>query len=92
MFPEIRRREVGDVVALPGVSPVLRRVYAARGIASADELAYDLRHLPPFGDLAGIDRAVELLADTIAAGTSARSVTKTRRMVSGNRRRVMAES
>ena len=68
MFPEIRRREVGDVVALPGVSPVLRRVYAARGIASADELAYDLRHLPPFGDLAGIDRAVELLADTIAAG------------------------
>jgi single-stranded-DNA-specific exonuclease len=68
MFPEIRRRVADAEPELPGVSPVLRRIYAARGVSAASELAYDLEQLPRFADLAGIERAVELLADAIIAG------------------------
>ena len=48
--------------ALP---PLLRRLYAARGVSSDDQLSYTLRHLASPADLRGIDRAVELLAVAI---------------------------
>lgn len=46
--------------------PLLRRLYAARGVTSDDQLSYTLRHLASPFELRGIERAVELLADAIA--------------------------
>ncbi len=46
--------------------PLLRRLYAARGVTSDDQLRYTLRHLASPFELRGIERAVELLADAIA--------------------------
>ncbi|WP_144822764.1 single-stranded-DNA-specific exonuclease RecJ [Marinobacter piscensis] len=46
--------------------PILRRLYAARGITSDEQLTYTLRYLASPFELRGIDRAVELLADAIA--------------------------
>lgn len=45
--------------------PLLRRLYAARGVTSDDQLSYTLRHLASPFELRGIERAVELLADAI---------------------------
>ncbi|MEP3563410.1 MAG: DHH family phosphoesterase, partial [Marinobacter sp.] len=45
--------------------PILRRLYAARGVHSDDQLQYTLKHLASPMQLRGIDRAVELLADAV---------------------------
>lgn len=45
--------------------PLLRRLYAARGIASDDELSYTLKSLASPMQLRGIDRAVALIAQAI---------------------------
>jgi single-stranded-DNA-specific exonuclease len=49
---------------LPGV---LRRVYAARGVDGSEQLDYGLDKLMPPDQLPGLDRAVALLAEVIAA-------------------------
>jgi len=67
---DIVRRTVpaaAAALAAAGVHPVLARVYAARGIATRDELATDLARLPPFAAMKGIDAAATRLADAIAA-------------------------
>jgi len=46
---------------------LLRRLYAARGVTSDDQLSYTLKHLASPLELRGIDRAVELLAEAIAS-------------------------
>jgi single-stranded-DNA-specific exonuclease len=43
------------------MDPVLRRIYAARGIREDADLDYALRGLLPVGSLSGIDQAVELI-------------------------------
>ncbi|MCC6210732.1 MAG: single-stranded-DNA-specific exonuclease RecJ [Burkholderiales bacterium] len=50
-----------------GVHPLLARLYAARRIASADQLGEDFARLLPPSALAHADRAARLLADAIAA-------------------------
>src|SRR5476651_2174462 len=50
-----------------GIPPLLARVYAARGIASAQQLAADLGGLVPFASLQNVERMASLLADAIAA-------------------------
>jgi single-stranded-DNA-specific exonuclease len=45
--------------------PLLRRLYASRGVTSDDQLSYTLKHLASPLELRGIDRAVELLAQAI---------------------------
>lgn len=45
--------------------PLLRRLYAARGVTSDEQLSYTLKHLASPMSLRGIDRAVELLAEAI---------------------------
>lgn len=47
--------------------PLLRRLYAARGVTSDDQLTYTLKHLASPMDLRGVDRAVALLADAITS-------------------------
>ncbi len=51
-----------------GVHPLLARLFAARGVASADELDAGLARLLPPAGLKGAHAAAVLLADAIAAG------------------------
>ena len=59
----IRRRPAAAGGALAAqVHPVLRRVYAARGVTDDQELDLSLRRLLPIGSLEGVDDAARLLA------------------------------
>jgi single-stranded-DNA-specific exonuclease len=67
--PAIQRRPFaasGDFTA--GVHPVLRRVYAARGLQSDADLDLSLDRLLPVGSLEGVDAAARLLTAHRAAG------------------------
>ncbi len=59
----VRRRVVpaGDGALGAGLHPVLRRVYAARGLRRADELNLALERLAPVGSLGGAADAAQLL-------------------------------
>ena len=64
----IVRRPVPDsqhALLATGISPVLARIYAARGIVAAAELDYSLAALPDFGRLTNIDAAANRLAQAI---------------------------
>lgn len=50
---------------LTGISPLLTRIYAARGITEEQQLNKNLTALQPFSLLKGIDKAVELLISAI---------------------------
>ena len=63
--PTIQRRPIGTPDALPdSLHPVLRRIYAARGVR-AEELALDAARLLPPSGLLGIDTAAALVAAAI---------------------------
>ncbi|SFN33255.1 single-stranded-DNA-specific exonuclease RecJ [Marinobacter pelagius] len=64
---KILRRPRPDTVPAWGqnLPPLLRRLYAARGVTSDEQLSYTLKHLASPMQLRGIDRAVELLAEAI---------------------------
>jgi single-stranded-DNA-specific exonuclease len=67
--PQIRRRGTPPAPAFGADLPaLLRRVYAARGIASDRELDLSLPQLLPVGTLEGVDAAAELLATHRHAG------------------------
>src|SRR5258707_3706705 len=66
---EIRRRTPEICADFAGhLHPVLRRVYAARGLASDSELDLSLDRLLPVGSLEGLEAATRLLAAHRAAG------------------------
>jgi single-stranded-DNA-specific exonuclease len=67
-FSEIRRRPLGAALDLGEMHPVLRRVYAARGISRGEELDLSLEHLLPVSSLEGVAQAVRLLAQHRAQG------------------------
>ncbi len=68
--PVIRRRAAGQPELFPSsLNPVLRRVYAARGIVPA-ELSMELGDLLPPSGLLGIDAAATQLADAIGQSAS----------------------
>ena len=62
-----RRAQADHDLANSGLHPLLARVYAARGIASADELALGLDKLLPPTSLHRADEAGALLADAVQA-------------------------
>ncbi len=67
--PTIRRRAApisSDFAA--GLHPVLRRVYASRGLNSDADLDLSLERLLPVGSLDGVEAATRLLAEHRAAG------------------------
>ncbi|WP_242634263.1 single-stranded-DNA-specific exonuclease RecJ [Marinobacter salicampi] len=66
---KILRRAVPDAVTHWGgrLPDLLRRLYAARGVTSEDQLSYTLKHLASPMDLRGIEHAVELMAQAIAS-------------------------
>jgi len=59
----IRRRNSSDASLDGKLHPLLRRIYAARGVSTDAELQLSLDKLIPVGQLDGVDRAVELLID-----------------------------
>jgi len=66
MPPEIKRRPLAEEIDLPNdIHPVLKRIYAARDIKTADDLNYSLQKLLPYEDLSNIQEAVTLLAEAI---------------------------
>ncbi len=65
----IRRPEASSPADLPAdLPPLLARIYAARGIDSAEALDRSLARLLPFTELAGIDAAVDLLQQALRDG------------------------
>src|SRR6202158_3633368 len=65
----IRRRPFAASCDFPAaVHPVLRRVYAARGLQNSADLDLSLDRLLPVGSLEGVDAAAQLLAAHRAAG------------------------
>ncbi len=70
MSPQIRRRPAAPAASdfAPQMHPVLRRVYAARGLCSAADLDLSLERLLPVGSLDGVDAAARLLTAHRAAG------------------------
>lgn len=67
-LPVIRRRTMASQAALPAnLHPVLRRIYAQRGLTSDAELSLDLRTLLAPQALMGLDRACDELAQALSA-------------------------
>ncbi|MBS0375134.1 MAG: single-stranded-DNA-specific exonuclease RecJ [Proteobacteria bacterium] len=62
----IVRREVPPAELPAGLHPVLRRVYAARGVGSGADLELGLERLLPVGTLDGVEAAAELLASHVS--------------------------
>jgi single-stranded-DNA-specific exonuclease len=63
---KIIRRSIPEDINLPdSFHPVLKRVYAARNIKTAEELDYSLASLLPFNILDNIDVAVALLKEAL---------------------------
>lgn len=61
---QLRRREVDDSIALPEeLSPLLRRLYASRGVKSAGDLERGLKGMLHWRSLTGVEKAVEMLHD-----------------------------
>src|SRR4030095_15509594 len=68
--PVLRRRPEGAPGNLPAtLHPVLRRVYASRGLQSAEELSLELRALLPVSTLDGIVPATHRLAAHVERGS-----------------------
>jgi single-stranded-DNA-specific exonuclease len=63
-YPESTARQLTE----SGISPLLARIYAARGIAQAEQLEIDLKKLLPFKSLKQAEAMASALADAIAAG------------------------
>ncbi|MEM6160423.1 single-stranded-DNA-specific exonuclease RecJ [Erwinia sp. P6884] len=64
---ELRRRQAVEGGALPDtLHPLLRRLYANRGVTQAAELERGAKNLHAFHSLSGIDRAAEILQNAIA--------------------------
>ena len=67
---QLRRREVNDSAALPAdLSPLLRRLYASRGVQTADDLERSVKGMLPWQQLSGVDTATELLYNAFREGT-----------------------
>ena len=64
---QLRRREVATGVDLPAeLSPLLRRLYLARGVKQSKELERSAAGLLPYQQLDGIDTAVKLLQKALS--------------------------
>lgn len=65
---QLRRREAADSSHLPSsLPPLLRHLYALRGVKGEQELERSVKGMLPWQQLMGIDAAVELLQQALAA-------------------------
>ncbi|MJU55740.1 single-stranded-DNA-specific exonuclease RecJ [Salmonella enterica subsp. enterica] len=67
---QLRRLEADETAELPAdLPPLLRRLYASRGVRSARELERSVKGMLPWQQLNGIDNAVEILYNAFREGT-----------------------
>ncbi|EPY4064105.1 single-stranded-DNA-specific exonuclease RecJ [Klebsiella pneumoniae] len=66
---QLRRREAVDGVELPAdLPPLLQRLYASRGVRSAQELERSVKGMLPWTQLTDVEKAVEMLHDAFQKG------------------------
>ncbi|PDO86348.1 single-stranded-DNA-specific exonuclease RecJ [Kosakonia pseudosacchari] len=66
---QLRRREVDDAAELAeDLPPLLRRLYASRGVRTASELERSVKGMLPWQQLTGIDEAVAQLYNALREG------------------------
>ena len=66
---QLRRREVDDAAELAAdLPPLLRRLYASRGVRTASELERSVKGMLPWQQLTGIDDAVAQLYNALREG------------------------
>lgn len=66
---QLRRREAVDGVDLPAdLPPLLQRLYASRGVRSAQELERSVKGMLPWTQLTGVEKAVGMLHDAFQKG------------------------
>ncbi|EAY5144606.1 single-stranded-DNA-specific exonuclease RecJ [Salmonella enterica subsp. salamae] len=66
---QLRRREADETAELPAdLPPLLRRLYASRGVRSARELERSVKGMLPWQQFSGIDNAVEILYNAFREG------------------------
>lgn len=66
---QLRRREAaGDVQLSAQLHPLLRRLYALRGVSEERELERSVKGMLPWQQLDGIDAAVDILQQALADG------------------------
>ena len=68
MTLHISRRPNSTQVLLPGLSPRMQQIFAARGVTDPAQLEKNLKGLQHYHHLKGIDAAVEELASAITQG------------------------
>ncbi|MBN6042880.1 single-stranded-DNA-specific exonuclease RecJ [Citrobacter sp. ku-bf4] len=67
---QLRRREVDESAELPAdLSPLLRRLYASRGVRNAQDLERSVKGMLPWQQLTGVEKAVEILYNAFREGT-----------------------
>lgn len=67
---QLRRREADETSDLPAdLPPLLRRLYASRGVRSAQELERSVKGMLPWQQLSGVEKAVEILYNAFREGT-----------------------
>lgn len=67
---QLRRREADETAELPAdLPPLLRRLYASRGVRSAQELERSVKGMLPWQQLSGVEKAVEILYNAFREGT-----------------------
>lgn len=67
---QLRRREADETADLPAdLPPLLRRLYASRGVRSAQELERSVKGMLPWQQLSGVEKAVEILYNAFREGT-----------------------
>ena len=66
---QLRRREAVDGVDSPAdLPPLLQRLYASRGVRSAQELERGVKGMLPWSQLTGVEKAVEMLYGAFKQG------------------------
>ncbi len=67
---QLRRREADETAELPAdLPPLLRRLYASRGVRSSQELERSVKGMLPWQQLSGVEKAVEILYNAFREGT-----------------------
>ncbi len=66
----VQRPLTGKISTEEVASPLLQRIFAARDINSANELSHELKDLHPISQFKDIDKAVAILLEAAALGSS----------------------
>ncbi|MCT4702742.1 single-stranded-DNA-specific exonuclease RecJ [Enterobacteriaceae bacterium H20N1] len=66
---QLRRRVVDDTAVLPaGLPPLLKRLYASRGVRGEQDLERSVKGMLPWKQLNGMEKAVEILHNAFREG------------------------